>query len=146
MVILVAIAVATVFVTRTSAHTPTAVNPSVDACRIVTSADATAIFGDNAGPPHTVLNACVYDDGTHELIVSVARTLAKPQFDASRGPAAKPVPGVGDAAYYLNGELWVLKGTNLLQLTLGPVPAPAPNPKVIALANTALARLALPTK
>ncbi len=140
---IVAVTLVTVLLARkNNAHGPI-INSSVDACQLVTAADASTVFGGNAGVPHLVLGDCVYDDGTHELIVAVARFNAKSQFDAGRTKDVTVVPALGDSAYYSGGKLSVLKGTSLIQITLGPTPAAAPNPKVVALARAAVNRLSL---
>ncbi len=144
MAVLVLIAVGSVLAFH---KTPSAVPlldtnaSSIDACQVVTTRMATAALGDNAGPPNLVLGECVYDDGTHELIVEVDRIDAKKLFNASRIAAAQRLPGIGDGAYYLSGSLWALKGSALVQLTIGPAPAPTPSPQLLALANAAALRL-----
>ncbi|HEX3540055.1 MAG TPA: hypothetical protein VHT75_06370 [Acidimicrobiales bacterium] len=141
---LVIITVITVIAVSGSNHhvaPPAAVSSSADACRVVTPDDASAAFGDTAGVPHYVLGACVYDDGHQELIVDVARTGARQSFDGSRSATAKDVPGLGDAAYYDGGTLRVLKGTNLVLLTIQPFSPDAPSQKLLQLAMTATSRL-----
>ncbi|MDQ1366592.1 MAG: hypothetical protein QOE57_2634 [Acidimicrobiaceae bacterium] len=141
--VLVLIAVISVVLIRPAKHVPAlgTSESSVDACQVVTPDQATAAFGHNAGPAHLVLGTCVYDDGTHEFIVEIARSNAKSVFNASRTPAAQNVPGIGDAAYYADGRLWVLKQSALMQLILGPVPASAPAPELLALAHSAVGHL-----
>jgi hypothetical protein len=117
---------------------------SNDSCNVVTSAQAAVAFGDDAGPPNYVLNTCVYDDGTHELIIEVYRQDAQNLFNEARTGSAVTVPNVGDAAYYVNGELRVLQGSAMLEITLGPVPAATPAPGLLAAARLAVVRLALP--
>ncbi len=143
LAVLVLIAVVSVVLTRPSHHVPAlgTAESSQDACQVVTADQATAAFGHNAGPPHLVLGTCVYDDGTHEFIIEIARQNARALFDSSRTSAAQNVPGIGDAAYYADGRLWVLKQASLMQLILGPVPAPAPAPQLLALAHSAVAHL-----
>ena len=112
-----------------------------DACRVVTAADATALFGVDAGNPHFVLGTCVYDDGTNELIVAVFRQQARAMFESSRSSDAQDIANVGDSAYYQDGRLRILKGTNMVELTVTPIPPNWPSPKMLTLANTALSRL-----
>jgi hypothetical protein len=141
---LVLIAVISVVVTRGSTpHVVSndTVSSSTDACQVVNSDLATTAFGQPAGAPHFVLDSCVYDDGTHELIVAVYRQNARALFDAGRSAQAQDVPGIGDGAYYVDGRLRVLKGSSLLLVTLGPVPAATLNPKLLAMANLAVSRL-----
>ncbi|MDQ1358819.1 MAG: hypothetical protein QOG44_3192 [Acidimicrobiaceae bacterium] len=141
---LVLVAVISVVVSRGSTHhvpTNDTVSSSTDACAVVDTALASAAFGQPAGPPNFVLDSCVYDDGTHELIVVVYRSNARALFDAGRSSQALDVPGIGDGAYYVDGRLRVLKGNSLLLVTLGPIPASTPNPKLVALAGTAAGRL-----
>ncbi len=141
---LVLVAVISVVVSRGSTHhvpSNDTVSSSTDACAVVDSAMATTAFGQDAGPPHFVLDSCVYDDGTHELIVAVYRTNGRALFDAGRSSQAQDIPGIGDGSYYVDGRLRVLKGNSLLLVTLGPVPATTPNPKLVTLASTAAGRL-----
>lgn len=147
MAVLVLIAVITVLANRKIPRPVPLLDTnasSVDACQVVTTQMATAAFGDNAGPPNLVLGECVYDDGTHELIVEVDRIDAQHQFAAAETSSAQRFPGIGDAAFYVGGSLWVLKGPSLVQITLGPVPATAPPPQLLALATTAAGRLLKP--
>jgi hypothetical protein len=141
---LVIITVITVVATAGSNH-PSApigtVSSSADACRVVGPDLATAAFGDVAGVPHFVLGACVYDDGKEELIIDVARQGARQAFDGSHSATAVDVPGIGDSAYWDGATLRVLKGTNLMLLTLQPYSAAGPSPKLLALAMAASARL-----
>jgi hypothetical protein len=141
---LVLVAVISVVVSRGSTHhvpSNDTVSSSTDACAVVDSGMATAAFGQDAGPPHFVLDSCVYDDGTHELIVAVYRTNGRALFDAGRSSQAQDIPGIGDGSYYVDGRLRVLKGNSLLLVTLGPIPATTPNPKLVTLASTAAGRL-----
>lgn len=141
---LVLVTVITIVVSRGSTHhVPATGTPdsSDDACRVVTSVEATTAFGGNAGDPHFVLGSCVYDDGTHELIVEVARQNGRTLFDSSRSSSAKDIPGLGDSAYYADGRLRVLKGSTLMLITLSPFNVDTPNPKLLALAETATGRL-----
>jgi hypothetical protein len=140
----VLVAVISVVVSRGSTHhvpSNDTVSSSTDACAVVDSGMATAAFGQDAGPPHFVLDSCVYDDGTHELIVAVYRTNGRALFDAGRSSQAQDIPGIGDGSYYVDGRLRVLKGNSLLLVTLGPIPATTPNPKLVTLASTAAGRL-----
>jgi hypothetical protein len=141
---LVLVTVITIVVSRGSTHhVPATGTPdsSADACRVVSPADATTAFGDAAGDPHFVLGSCVYDDGTHELIVDVARQNGRVLFDSSRSSSAKAIPGIGDDAYYADGRLRVLKGSTLMLITLSPFNADTPNPKLLALAASVSSRL-----
>jgi hypothetical protein len=134
----------TVVVTRgTTSHLPAIGTPdsSADACRVVTTVEAALAFGEPAGDPHFVLGSCVYDDGTNELIVDVARQNGRALFDSSRSSVAQGIPGIGDDAYYSDGRLRVLKGSSLMLLTLSPYAVDKPNPKLVALAAVAAARL-----
>jgi hypothetical protein len=134
----------TVVVTRgTTSSLPAIGTPdsSADACRVVTTVEAAVAFGEPAGDPHFVLGSCVYDDGTNELIVDVARQNGRALFDSSRSSVAQDIPGIGDDAYYSDGRLRVLKGSTLMLLTLSPYAADKPNPKLVALAAVATARL-----
>ena len=141
LVIITVITVIAVAGTNHHVAPPPAVSSSADACRVVTPDDASAAFGDAAGVPHYVLGACVYDDGHQELIVDVARTGARTSFEGSRSATAKDVPGLGDAAYYDGGTLRVLKGTNLVLLTIQPFSPEAPSQKLLQLAMTATSHL-----
>ncbi|MDP9073296.1 MAG: hypothetical protein M3N98_03805 [Actinomycetota bacterium] len=123
--------------TTTVRSTPAAAN----ACDLVTPQEVTAAFGHDAGAPHFVLNTCVYDNGSHELIVALARTDAKAQFDAGRVATAQPVAGIGDNAYTWNGRLAVLKGSSAMLVTLVPGPASGLNPATLTLARAAVTRL-----
>jgi hypothetical protein len=140
---LVLIAVIAVVVSRATSHHAqnNDFSSSTDACQVVSAADATALFGVDAGEPHFVLGTCVYDDGPSELIVAVFRKQARAMFDADRSSSATDVPGIGDAAYFADGRLRVLKGTSMIELTESPIPDNAPNAKMLALASTAAARL-----
>ena len=134
----------TVLVTRgTTSHLPAVGTPdsSADACRVVTTVEAAVAFGRPAGDAHFVLGSCVYDDGTNELIVDVARQNGRALFDSSRSSVAQDIPGIGDAAYYSDGRLRVLKGSTLMLLTLSPYSVDKPSPKLVALAAVAAARL-----
>jgi hypothetical protein len=138
---LVLIAVILVVVARGSIHhvpvsetTPL----SSDACAVVTPELATTAFGQPAGDAHFVLGECVYDNGTQELIAEVFRQNARALFDAGSSSTVQDVPGLGDGAYYGDGRLRVLKGSDLLELAIGPIPAAAPTPKLLALARSAL--------
>ncbi len=140
---LVLIAVISAIVSRTTNHPSpnNSFSASTDACHVVTAADASAVLGGNAGQPHFVLGTCVYDNGNSELIVAVFRQQARAMFDADRSSSAQDVNGIGDAAYYVDGRLRVLKGNNLLELTESPIPQNAPAPMMLALASTAVGRL-----
>jgi hypothetical protein len=145
MAVLVLIAVIAVVATRGPAHHVVAfgtAESSNDACHVVNADAATAVFGGNPGIPHFVLGSCVYDNGAHELIVAITRHDAKSLFDTSRIGAVVNVPGIGDGAYYVNGRLRVLKGSALMLLTLSPYGA-TPDPKLLALASSAVPRLAI---
>ena len=102
----------------------TTVKAAPDACALVTPQEGTAAFGGPAGPPHFVLDTCVYDNGSHELIVALARHDAKAQYNAGRAASAQPVAGIGDSAYTWNGRLAVLKGSSVMLLTLVPASPP----------------------
>lgn len=144
MAALILVAVLSVVLSRGNVHHAPAAGSlasSTDACQVVPPSAASSAFGDTAGVPHLVLGSCVYDDGTHELIVGIARNNARAQFASSRPPEAMDVPGVGDTAYYTNGRLWILKGPNLLLLTLTPFSPTAPSPQLLALAVSSVARL-----
>jgi len=141
---LVLVTVITIVVSRGATHhVPATGTPdsSADACRVVTSADASAVFGGSAGDPHFVLGSCVYDDGAHELIVEVARQDGRALFDSSRSSSAKDIPGLGDSAYYADGRLRVLKGSTLMLITMTPFNVDTPSQKLVALAETAAGRL-----
>jgi hypothetical protein len=141
---LVLIAVILVVVARGSNHrvVQTDTPPSsTDACNVVTTDMATAVFGQPAGAPHFVLGECVYDDGTHELIAEVYRQNARMLFDAGHSASAQDVPSIGDGAYYVDGKLRVIKGAALLEIALGPTPAATPSAKLLTLAGTAAGRL-----
>jgi len=112
-----------------------------DACGLVTNQEVTAAFGGVAGPPHFVLNTCVYDNGSHELIVALARTDARAQYIAGRASSAQPVAGIGDSAYTWNGRLAVLKGSSVMLLTLVPGASSGVSPAAMTLARAAVTRL-----
>ena len=134
----------TVVVTRgTTSHLPAIGTPdsSADACRVVTTVEAAVAFGQPAGDPHFVLGSCVYDNGSNELIVDVARQNGRALFDSSRSSVAQDIPGIGDDAYYSDGRLRVLKGSTLMLLTLSPYSIDKPSPKLVALAAVAATRL-----
>jgi len=139
-------AVATQSVGATTAHSPspavaTTVHAAPDACGLVTRQEVTAAFGGDSGAPHFVLNTCVYDNGTHELIVALARNDAKAQYDAGRTSSAQPVAGIGDSAYTWNGRLAVLKGSSVMLLTLVPSAPSGASPAALTLARAAVTRL-----
>jgi hypothetical protein len=140
---LILLAIILVVVAQSGKHVP--VNETVplssDACNVVNPDLATSVLGQPAGPPHFVLGECVYDNGTDELIVEVFRQNARTLFDNGHGSSAQDVPGLGDGAYYADGSLRVIKGTSLLEVALGPTPAPTAPPKLVKLASDALARL-----
>jgi hypothetical protein len=142
----VIVLVAVITVVRSQHSTPVVpvlgtTGSSIDACQVVTAAQATAAFGDDAGLPHTVLGECVYADATRELIVEVDRQDAVSSFAANRTSSAQTVAVAGAQAYYSDGKLWVLKGSSLLQLTLGPVPAGSADPVVVKVAQSAVGHL-----
>jgi hypothetical protein len=140
---LVLIAIIAVIVAHaTTHHAATGTfSQSTDACRVVTAEDASTLFGVDAGNPHFVLGTCVYDDGSNELIVAVFRQQARAMYESARSSDARDIANVGDSAYYQDGRLRVLKGSNLLELTVSPIPPNWPSPKMLTLANTALGRL-----
>jgi hypothetical protein len=139
-------AVETQRVGATAAHSAvvavaSTVKAAPDACGLVTPQEVSAAFGGAAGPSHFVLNTCVYDNGSHELIVAMARNDAKAQFVAGRTSAAQSVAGIGDSAYTWNGRLAVLKGSSVMLLTLVPSPASGVSPAAMTLARAAVTRL-----
>ncbi len=140
---LILLAIILVVVAQSGKHVP--VNETVplssDACNIVNPDLAITVLGQSAGAPHFVLGECVYDNGTNELIVEVFRQNARALFDNGHGSSAQDVAGLGDGAYYVDGRLRVLKGASLLELALGPTPAPTAPPKLVKLAGDAIARL-----
>jgi hypothetical protein len=143
---LIIITVITVFVAKGSSQkviTPGVTSSSTDACNVVTADMATKAFaGTDAGPPNFVLGDCVYGDGiVHELIVQVFRQDAKSLFDTGRTSSAQSVPDLGDDAYYVDGGLRILKGSSLLEITLGPTPTASPTPALLTLAAAGVARL-----
>jgi hypothetical protein len=141
---LVLIAVILVVIARGSTHhVPLSLTTplSADGCAVVTPELASAAFGGPAGVPHFVLGDCVYDDGTHELIAAVYRQNAKALFDAGHSGNIQEIPGLGDGAYYNGTRLRVLKGSTLLEVALGPVPAAGPTPKLLELARAAVVKL-----
>jgi len=142
---LVLITVITVIVAGTESHPQIGLNqltPSPDACNIVTSSMASAIFGDDAGRPNFVLGECVYQDATHLLLVQDYHQDAQAVYNATHTSAAQAVPGIGDAAYYVGGSLWVQKGTSIMEITLGsPTPPATPSAQVLTLAREAVPRL-----
>jgi len=141
--VLVAV-ITTVFLRGTTHQVVSEGSSSVDSCNVVTPALATEAFGDDAGSPNYVLGTCVYDDGTHELIVEVYRQDAQGLFNAANSASAQAVPNLGNSAFYDNGELRVLQGSSMLEITLGPVPAATPAPSLLAAARLAIVRLTLP--
>lgn len=119
---------------------------AVDSCGLVTPAEASAAFGGNAGDAHLVLASCLYDDGTHKLIVSLTRDHARSQFDSAKGtgsPAmvAQTVAGLGDDAYFKDGRLGVIKGSNMMLITLAPSSGPTASPALLTVARAAATRL-----
>jgi hypothetical protein len=125
-----------------ASRTAVAVRPVIrQACDLVTAADASTLFGADAGVAHTVWGTCVFDDGSHELIVAYAQHDGVSQFAAGQGPGLQPVAGLGDRAYFRNGRLAVLKGASAVLITLVPSPASSVSPAVVALAKAATARM-----
>ena len=116
-------------------------NSTIDSCTLVTSQEVSVAFNGDALDPHRILRACVYDNGSHQLIVDAADNRAQARFDAAKGDSALDVPGVGDSAYYNNGRLGVLKGSRMVLITLVPYSPTAPDPALITLAKSVVARL-----
>lgn len=119
-----------------------AVRPLIrEACDLVTPADASAAFGADAGTAHTVWGTCVFDNGSHELIVAYAQHDGVSQFAAGQGSDSQAVQGLGDRAYYRNGRLAVLKGASAVLITLVPSAPPGVSPAVLTLAKSAVDRM-----
>ncbi|MGH9123173.1 MAG: hypothetical protein ACRDZ8_00370, partial [Acidimicrobiales bacterium] len=123
--------------------------PAGDACNLVTSDQASAVFGVSAGRANFVLGECVYEDinGTHELLVQDYHQGEQAVYNATHTSDAVAVPGIGDMAYYVGGSLWVVSGKNIMEITLvvmpnNPTAAPAsPPPGELTLAREALPKL-----
>jgi hypothetical protein len=143
MAILVITTVIAVFTSSGGGPTTVAdnANSTIDSCTLVTSPEVSVAFKSAAQDPHQVLGACVFDNGSHQLIVDAADNRAKTRFDAAKGDSALDVPGLGDSAYYTNGRLGVLKGSRMVLITLVPFSPTAPNPALITLAKSVVARL-----
>jgi hypothetical protein len=122
---------------------PAGPQPATDACNIVTPAMASAAFGDNAGPPYFALGECQYEDatGAHQLLIQDFHQEERQVYDDTHTSSAQPVSGIGDAAYYVDGSLWVVKGSSIMELTYGQAPTPTPSPTVLAIAREAVTRL-----
>ena len=113
---------------------------SGDACPLVTAAEASVVLGGPASPPANILGSCLFESGTKKLVVAVTKDRAKAQYDETRGATAQNVPGIGDSAFYKDGRLGVLKGQNLIVITVQP-PTTELSPSVTALAKMAVSRL-----
>jgi hypothetical protein len=102
----------------------------IDACAHITEAAAEALLGGDVGDtqktPAGPFQSCGYyaASGLLNFVqVQACRCLQGSQFDASMrsgaealGVTAKPVSGVGDKAYWLEGILWVQKGDYAINL------------------------------
>ena len=143
MAILVITTVIAVFTSSGGGPTTVAdnANSTIDSCTLVTGPEVSVAFKSDAKDPHQVLGACVFDNGSHQLIVDAADNRAQTRFDAAKGDSALDIPGLGDSAYYSNGRLGVLKGSRMVLITLVPFSPTAPNPALITLAKSVVGRL-----
>jgi len=110
-------------------------------CDLVTPAEVSTAFGADAGTAHAVWGTCVFDNGSHELIVAYTQHDGVSQFAAGEGPGSQAVPGIGDRAFYRNGRLAILKGASAALITLVPSPASGVSPAVLTLAKAATNRM-----
>ncbi|HXH22161.1 MAG TPA: hypothetical protein VNN10_09030 [Dehalococcoidia bacterium] len=129
---------------------------TVDACALVTRAEAEALLGsavaDTQKGPVGPFQSCGYysSAGVFDFVqVQACRCLGGNQFDASAraggealGVTVKPVAGVGDKAYWLNGILWVQKGPYAVNLWISTAALTREGGQ--ALQGEALERKALP--
>jgi hypothetical protein len=141
----------------------------IDACTLLTKADATQIMGNPVNEPtHPVqgtqtfyVDSCEYnltggtpvDDVTLTLEIPVNGDLAtaqqvfnagKQQAQAAYSGAPLDVTGVGDAAYWVSGEgntLMVMKGMFTFSLSASTHKGDAPSQAMLDLAKTVAGRL-----
>jgi hypothetical protein len=120
--------------------------PAADACNIVTPAMASTLFGDDAGRPAFVLGECVYQDTSaiHELLVEDYHDHEPQVYASTHTAAAQDIPNLGTAAYFVGGSLWVVDGTNIMELTLADPTSTGAPPSTPSAALLNLARQALP--
>lgn len=127
-------------VAKTAASTVRATTAS-EACGLLSPQEVSAAFGANAGAAHYVIGTCVYQNGADELVVALAEGDGVAQFAQGMGRSAQVIKGLGDHAYYRDGQLGVLKGNNEMLLTMVPAAPTGVSPAVLALAREALPRL-----
>jgi hypothetical protein len=141
----------------------------IDACTLLTKADATQIMGNPVNEPtHPVqgtqafyVDSCEYkltggtplDDVTLTVEIPVNGDLAtaksvfnagKQQAQATYNAAPLDVPGVGDAAYWVSGAgntLMVMKGMVTFTLSASTQKGDAPSQAMLDLAKTVVGRL-----
>jgi hypothetical protein len=128
----------------------------IEACSLVTEAEAEALLGGDVGDtqktPAGPFQSCGYYSASGLLNfvqVQACRCLSGNQFDSSMrsgaetlGVTAKPVSGIGDKAYWLEGILWVQEGDYAINIWISAPGVSAENGE--QLRGDALERKALP--
>lgn len=108
----------------------------IDACALVTKAEAEALLGVPVGEPYPktvpgVATTCNYlasgDRDSRNVFVwaspQKSADAARKFFDNAKrdapslGTTAREQAGLGDGAFWINGQLWVLKGKVVLAFT-----------------------------
>ncbi|HEY7612349.1 MAG TPA: hypothetical protein VH764_05110 [Gemmatimonadales bacterium] len=131
----------------------------VDACGLLTQEEATAILGTpSSAPEQGPSNSCTFaaQSGRGDIMLAMLplsfgskeefhafvvkdteemnARIKKDLGDAVKPTAVEPVPGVGEAAYYVSPTLVVLKNGRVLSI------AAADRPQAVAVAAKAAAR------
>ena len=112
-------------VASASAPVPAVGGASVDVCKLLTPAQASAAIGEKVGKFKQSLPG-ITDSCTASLTpgaaavfvtVTVHQGVDLSNFNLARPSGGQPVPGLSGAAYYVAGLLEVLSGSNQLNVT-----------------------------